>query len=248
MKNPLTNPKITQPFGGNPKGMDNYYNKYGLKGHNGIDLATFWGDKVYAAHDGNVLDLKEDPFGFGKYVRLISDKTEGFYWLTYYGHLSKINVKDGQRVKEGDIVGLEGNTGACLTNKKGVYVPAQDLGDYLGTHLHFGVYKLSDPIPNTFQVNFFGKTYTILNHNNGYRGGIDPYPLIFGKTPETKKTMTKEKLFQIYHEILIREPNGKEAENWIDKPEETIRSALGKSNERQKIIKYINLLRGLKIL
>ena len=184
MKNPLKNPKIAQLYGKSPLGLTGYYKKYGLDGHSGIDIYTFWGDNVYAAHDGTVLQLKEDPFGFGRYVRLISEKTDGFYWLTYYGHLSELKVKSGQKVKEGDIIGLEGNTGACVTNKDGVYVPAQDTGDYAGTHLHFGVYKLSDPTPNTYQRNYGNGTYTIIDYYNGYHGAIDPYPLIYGKAPE----------------------------------------------------------------
>jgi len=183
---PLKNAKISQPYGKSPLGLTGYYKKYGLAGHNGIDIYTFWGDNVYAAHDGTVLKLKENPFGFGRYVRLISEKKDGFYWVTYYGHLSEIKVITGQKVKAGDIIGLEGNTGACVTNKDGKYVPAQDTGDYTGTHVHFGVYKFSDPIPNTYQLNFSGKSYTAINYYNGYHGAIDPYPLIYGDAPDTK--------------------------------------------------------------
>ena len=48
----------------------------------------------------------------------------------------------------------------------------------MGIHLHFGYYQYTDPQPGTYQLSYpIGKSYTRLNNNNGYRGGIDSWSL-----------------------------------------------------------------------
>ena len=48
----------------------------------------------------------------------------GFGYETLYGHLSKLEVRNGQKVKRGDVIGLVGNTGLSA-----------------GPHLHYEVHK-----------------------------------------------------------------------------------------------------------
>ena len=45
--------------------------------------------------------------GYGKHVKI----EHGFGYITVYAHLHKINVRKGQKVKRGDIIGFVGSTG-----------------------------------------------------------------------------------------------------------------------------------------
>lgn len=75
--------------------------------HYGTDLDLVTGDPVYAAFDGIVRINQYNGGGYGNYVML-----RHYNGLeTLYGHLSKSNVKVGQLVKAGEIIGLGGSTG-----------------------------------------------------------------------------------------------------------------------------------------
>ena len=106
---PLDKVTITQHFGENP----DVYKKFGLKGHDGIDLKTRYIDSplahrpVRAAHDGVVQQVRHDKDGYGTHIRLFQ---EGL-GLTIYGHLSSVIVNPGQAIKQGQIIGVTGNTG-----------------------------------------------------------------------------------------------------------------------------------------
>lgn len=120
MKYPIDKIYITQSFGLNPS----MYSKYGMKGHNGIDFRTRFLDsplgrrEVLAAKNGRVIEVgNEGKAGYGKFVRLQHYMDE----QTVYGHMSRQDVKVGQIVKVGQVLGLTGNTGAST-----------------GPHLHFG--------------------------------------------------------------------------------------------------------------
>jgi murein DD-endopeptidase MepM/ murein hydrolase activator NlpD len=58
--------------------------------------------------------------GFGKHIRI----DHGFGYISLYAHLSKYNVRRGQKVKRGDIIGYVGNTGRSA-----------------GPHLHYEIIK-----------------------------------------------------------------------------------------------------------
>lgn len=74
--------------------------------HNGQDIATQYGNKVIAPANGVVLIAEyRDYYG----NLLIVD--HGFGFTTRYGHLASFNVKEGQRIKRGQVVGFVGNTG-----------------------------------------------------------------------------------------------------------------------------------------
>jgi len=223
-------------FGENPL----IYSKYfGLKGHNGLDLATFWRDKVYAPYDALVVDVKTTDSGYGKHVYLCDDK-----YLTVYGHLDEVVVKIGEKVKQGDVIGFEGNTGAVL--KDGKPQTIYEDGIHFGTHLHWGVYKVA--IGKAGRQKYFPaikKVYTILNYYNGYRGAIDPLPLVaIDPLPlvkiEKQEIMTREKLYQIFHEIVLREPTPEEVKIFESYSEDRLREFLGKTALRKKIIKFVN--------
>lgn len=90
------------------------------KFHAGMDFAASVGTEIYATGDGVVLRADADASGYGNHVRI----NHGYGYMTLYGHMSKINVRPGQRVKRGDVIGYVGNTGKSV-----------------GPHLHYEVHK-----------------------------------------------------------------------------------------------------------
>jgi len=74
--------------------------------HTGIDIAAAKGQPVYATADGIVQSASYT----GDYGNLVVVK-HGFGLTTRYGHLSAYNVKIGNTVKRGDVVGFIGSTG-----------------------------------------------------------------------------------------------------------------------------------------
>ncbi|HNU90595.1 MAG TPA: M23 family metallopeptidase [Spirochaetota bacterium] len=88
-----------------------------LQFHRGIDIACPRGSKVHAARDGRVVFTGYQ----GGYGLLVVVRHSHEYY-TYYGHLSKILVKNGDVVNMRDPIALSGNTGRTT-----------------GPHLHFEV-------------------------------------------------------------------------------------------------------------
>ncbi|MCP5105083.1 MAG: M23 family metallopeptidase [bacterium] len=74
--------------------------------HNGLDIATQLGNKVFAPADGYIL-ITEHTSVLGNLIHI----DHGFGFSTRYGHLSTFAVKEGDRVKRGQILGYVGSTG-----------------------------------------------------------------------------------------------------------------------------------------
>jgi murein DD-endopeptidase MepM/ murein hydrolase activator NlpD len=74
--------------------------------HQGLDISTEKGQPVYATADGRV----ESAAYTGDYGNLMVLKHD-FGLTTRYGHLSAFNVKPGDSIKRGDIIGYVGSTG-----------------------------------------------------------------------------------------------------------------------------------------
>jgi len=77
------------------------------KFHYGIDFTAPTGTDVYATGDGIVEKIEASQRGYGNCVII----DHGYGMKSLYGHLSAFNVKQGQKVKRGDIIALVGNTG-----------------------------------------------------------------------------------------------------------------------------------------
>jgi len=90
------------------------------KMHWGMDFTAPRGTPVYASGDGVVKRADNRSTGYGKHIRIDHD----YGYLTLYAHLSKYNVKRGQKVKRGDLIGFVGSTGRSEA-----------------PHLHYEVYK-----------------------------------------------------------------------------------------------------------
>lgn len=100
-----------------PKGFKSLY---GAAGHKGIDLHALHGQEVYAACSGVVAFIDTEP-KTGLDVKVVSE-FEGKKYRHIYEHLLGYNVKVGQTVTTGDLIGWADNTGWSS-----------------GNHLHFQV-------------------------------------------------------------------------------------------------------------
>lgn len=74
--------------------------------HKGLDIAASTGTKIKAVADGTVT-FAATSGAYGNLIKI----NHGNGVETYYGHCSKINVKKGQTVKAGEIIGAVGSTG-----------------------------------------------------------------------------------------------------------------------------------------
>ena len=77
------------------------------KMHSGMDFTAPRNTPVYAASDGKIVRADSRSTGYGKHIRI----DHGFGYVTLYAHLNKYNVKRGQNVKKGDVIGFVGSTG-----------------------------------------------------------------------------------------------------------------------------------------
>jgi len=77
------------------------------KKHFGMDFTAPKGTPVYASGDGVIIRADQNSAGYGNHIRI----NHGFGYVSLYAHLSKYNVKKGQKVKRGDLIGFVGNTG-----------------------------------------------------------------------------------------------------------------------------------------
>ena len=102
--------------------------------HNAVDISSVVGQPVRCPADGIVVK-SEWANGYGNVIYL----SHGYGYSTRYGHLSAYNVKAGQHVKRGDIIGYVGSTGRST-----------------GPHLHYEVRLNDKPVnPLEFILNAF---------------------------------------------------------------------------------------------
>jgi murein DD-endopeptidase MepM/ murein hydrolase activator NlpD len=116
---PLSSMKVTSGFGLRIHPISGR-----LKGHTGIDLSARVGTPIRAAASG-VIVRASNYFGYGKYVKIKHTETVS----TAYGHMSRIAVRSGQQVYQGQIIGYTGDTG--YSN---------------GPHLHYEVLRNGRPV------------------------------------------------------------------------------------------------------
>ena len=80
------------------------------KRHYGMDFSANRGTPIYAPGDGVIKRADSRSSGYGRHIRI----DHGFGYVTLYAHLNKYNVKRGQKVKRGDIIGYVGSTGRSV--------------------------------------------------------------------------------------------------------------------------------------
>lgn len=76
-------------------------------GHDGIDVLAGKGTAIRAAAAGKVIFAGDGPMEYGKTVILF----HGGRWTTTYSYLERITVKEGEEVRAGERIGLNGDTG-----------------------------------------------------------------------------------------------------------------------------------------
>lgn len=115
---PIKNQDLTRMASGYGYRTDPFTKK--RRFHYGMDFSARKGTPIYATGNGIVKRADNRSSGYGKHIRL----DHGFGYVSLYAHLSKYNVRRGQRVKRGDIIGYVGNTGRSV-----------------GPHLHYEIFK-----------------------------------------------------------------------------------------------------------
>jgi murein DD-endopeptidase MepM/ murein hydrolase activator NlpD len=88
--------------------------------HTGMDFTAPTGTEVHVTGDGIVEEVSYNGGGYGKHIVV----DHGYGYKTLYAHLNDYNIRVGQKVKRGDIIGFVGNTGRST-----------------GPHLHYEVIK-----------------------------------------------------------------------------------------------------------
>ena len=125
---PISNKDLKHEPSGYGMRMHPIY-KY-AKFHAGMDFTANPGTKIYATGDG-VVATAEYGSGYGNHIVL----NHGYGYNTLYGHMEKIAVRIGQKVKRGELIGYVGNTGLSA-----------------GPHVHYEVHKNGEPVN---PVNFY---------------------------------------------------------------------------------------------
>ncbi|AZO95391.1 M23 family metallopeptidase [Halocella sp. SP3-1] len=108
--------------------------------HTGLDIAVPYGTPVYAAEDG-IVEFSSQAGGYGKLVIIRHQDNS----KTYYGHNLLLKVNKGDRVKQGKVIALSGNSGTST-----------------GPHLHFEI-RINNKHCNPLQ--YLNKRYL----NNGFK-------------------------------------------------------------------------------
>lgn len=114
--NPVSGYPVTDTYG---------YKEWRGREHSGIDYRTPLGTPINASDGGIIEETGYDPDGYGYFV--VVNHQNGY--STLYGHLSEIQVKEGQKVTKGKPIAVSGNTGFST-----------------GPHLHFEVIKTQNGV------------------------------------------------------------------------------------------------------
>jgi murein DD-endopeptidase MepM/ murein hydrolase activator NlpD len=78
-----------------------------MRMHTGVDFTAPTGTPIYAPGNGRVTTVERSRYGYGMVIVI----DHGYGYETLYSHLSQFNVRVGQRVKRGEVIGFVGNSG-----------------------------------------------------------------------------------------------------------------------------------------
>jgi murein DD-endopeptidase MepM/ murein hydrolase activator NlpD len=92
---------VTSPFGIKRTYNGTYHNV-----HKGVDLRATSGTELHAANSGVVV-LVDDFYLYGNIIGI----DHGLGVISFYAHLSKVDVNEGDSVERGQLIGLSGATG-----------------------------------------------------------------------------------------------------------------------------------------
>ena len=107
---PISNKDLTRTASGFGRRIHPIYKI--TKFHYGMDFTAPAGTDIYATGNGQVVAVVSSQRGFGKHIII----DHGFGYTSIYAHLSNFNVRVGQKVQRGDVIGFVGNTGQSVAN------------------------------------------------------------------------------------------------------------------------------------
>ena len=120
---PVSNSDLKRVASGFGSRIDPVYKT--IKFHAGLDFSAPQGTPIYATANGTIRTAGNLGNGYGNHVII----NHGYGYETLYGHMFKVKVKSGQKVKRGEIIGWVGSTGKST-----------------GPHCHYEVHKNGRPI------------------------------------------------------------------------------------------------------
>jgi Peptidase family M23 len=150
---PTASHKINQHFLNNP----DFYKQFGIEGHEGLDLFAPTGAEIYACADGEVYMVHRgaSDHNYGIHVRIQHIHEDGVF-KTIYAHFQTALVKEGDKVRAGDVIGLADST-----------------GNSTGSHLHLTLKR--DGATALGESTFISKEGRRVNVGNDI---IDPTPFL----------------------------------------------------------------------
>ncbi len=138
---------VTQAFGINPQ----WYKRFGLPGHEGIDMRATMDSPIYAVWQGVVSRVGWHD-AYGNHIRLSHD-INGRSYESVYAHFNRpTHCHLGQKVKRGQIIG-----------------DADSTGNSSGSHLHFSLKQFSGKKPDTILQNEFVWPYDLIDPTMFFR-------------------------------------------------------------------------------
>jgi murein DD-endopeptidase MepM/ murein hydrolase activator NlpD len=120
---PISNKELKRVASGFGYRIDPVYKT--VRFHAGLDFTAPQGTPIYATANGVAKVAGNTGNGYGNYVIL----DHGYGYETLYGHMFRVKIKNGIRVKRGEIIGYVGSTGKST-----------------GPHCHYEVHKNGRPI------------------------------------------------------------------------------------------------------
>lgn len=102
---PVSNKQLNRIASGFGRRIDPVYGT--PKMHKGLDFTAPQGTPIYATGDGTVRVAGHSDGGYGNHVVI----NHGYGYETLYGHMVRLKVRQGQKVKRGEIIGWVGSTG-----------------------------------------------------------------------------------------------------------------------------------------
>ncbi len=120
---PVSNKDLSRLASGFGYRIDPVYKT--TKMHAGLDFAAPQGSPIYATADGVVKLAGNTGNGYGNHVII----NHGFNYETLFGHMVRVKVSTGQKIRRGEVIGWVGSTGKST-----------------GPHLHYEVHKNGVPV------------------------------------------------------------------------------------------------------
>ena len=111
------------------------------KFHSGMDFTAPTGTEVYATGNGVIRTVKSARRELGNHIII----DHGFGYQTVYAHLDRFNVRVGQKVKRGDVIGFVGSTGLSTAPHLHYEVLAN------GKHVDPALYYFNDLTPEEYE-------------------------------------------------------------------------------------------------